>query len=467
MGQVESGSLWLKARAAGLSARFLQNSDAQVQLSRLEGGSAIGGRLQDLEGRSVLVAAESQLAAALVLLELDGVARRLVLCPPDLSRESIPAIVEGARIDTILSDRDEVVFGELCGVPVIRCGTSVEEAQVKRDTSFVTEWVLFTSGTTGRPKMAVHTLSGLTRAIKPKSTPATSSVWATFYDIRRYGGLQIFLRAMLGNCSFLLSSAGETLEHHLARLADHGVSHISGTPSHWRRVLMSPSARIIDPAYVRLSGEIADQGVLDALRMLYPKAGIVHAYASTEAGVGFEVDDGEEGFPARFVGRSGADVEMKVEAGSLRVRSNRVALCYLDGATHVVEADGFVDTGDLVERRGDRYYFMGRKDGAINVGGQKVCPEEVEAVINRHPQVLMSLVRAKRNPILGSVVVADAVLNEASHRENRSGASWAELAQEVRALCAQSLARHKVPALIRFVPSLPMTAGGKLARHNA
>ncbi len=75
----------------------------------------------------------------------------------------------------------------------------------------------------------------------------------------------------------------------------------------------------------------------------------------------------------------------------------------------IAEADGFVDTGDMVELRGDRYYFVGRRDGIINVGGLKVHPEEVEAVINRHPGVRMSLVKARKSPITGAVVVADVV----------------------------------------------------------
>ena len=73
--------------------------------------------------------------------------------------------------------------------------------------------------------------------------------------------------------------------------------------------------------------------------------------------------------------------------------------------------EGFVDTGDALELRGDRYYFVGRRDGIINVGGLKVHPEEVEAVINRHPRVRMSLVRTRKNPITGALVVADVVLN--------------------------------------------------------
>ncbi len=464
----ETRSLWTMARAAGLNGRFLGSPSVDVTLCSLDAGSSIDGDLSVLKGRSVLVATDGQLAAAVALLELDGLVRRLVLCPPDLPTESIPAIMEGADIDAIVSDREEGFFPGNRNLTVLRCGTVIEKPDLQRDAPFETEWVLFTSGTTGLPKMAVHRLFGLTGAINRSGAGTPSSVWGTFYDMRRYGGLQIFLRALLGNSSFLLSSAAEALSDHLERLAEYRVTHLSGTPSHWRRVLMNASAHKIAPSYVRLSGEIADQGILDGLRALYPEARIAHAYASTEAGVGFEVNDGQEGFPASFIGQSGGGVEFKVEDGSLRVRSHRAALRYLSAtACRIEKDDGFIDTGDLVELRGGRYHFIGRKDGVINVGGQKVHPEEVEAVINRHPRVRMSLVRARKNSIIGSVVVADIVPEEV-FRENGAGeASWGDLENEVRNICAHHLARYKVPALIRFVSSLAMTSGGKLARPNA
>ena len=162
---------------------------------------------------------------------------------------------------------------------------------------------------------------------------------------------------------------------------------------------MSPAARAIAPRYVRLSGEIADQAILDNLRGAYPRAAIAHAFASTEAGVGFEVDDGRAGFPASLIGRADGDVEMKVEDGSLRIRSARTAVALSRASRRsLTDEDGFVDTGDMVELRGDRYYFVGRRGGIINVGGLKVHPEEVEAVINRHPDVQMSLVRGAPQP---------------------------------------------------------------------
>jgi acyl-CoA synthetase (AMP-forming)/AMP-acid ligase II len=291
-------------------------------------------------------------------------------------------------------------------------------------------------------------------------------VWGTFYDIRRYGGLQIFLRAVMGRGSLVLSSAAEPPADHLMRLGEHAVTHLSGTPSHWRRALMSPEAHRIAPHYIRLSGEIADQPILKTLRSFYPKAAIGHAFASTEAGVGFEVNDGLAGFPAVMLGRH-AGVEMRVCNDSLQIRSNRAASRYLDGEDGVLADDeGFVDTGDIVELRGDRYYFLGRRNGVINVGGLKVYPEEVEAVINRHPAVRMSVVRSRRNPITGSLVSADVMLKEAPEADGADGRT-AAIRIEILEICRQSLAPHKIPATVRWVPSLEVAAAGKLVRQHA
>src|ERR1700742_1303391 len=176
---------------------------------------------------------------------------------------------------------------------------------------------MLTSGTSGVPKIVGHTLEALTGAIVADGPARSAAVWATFYDIRRYGGLQIFLRAIIGGGSMVLSSPHEALADHVARLQARGVTHISGTPSHWRKLLMSGSTSQFFPRYVRLSGEIADLAVLDGLSAAFPGASIGHAYASTEAGVGFAVNDGREGFPADMIGVSRDGVEMKVVDGCL------------------------------------------------------------------------------------------------------------------------------------------------------
>ena len=439
-----------------LSDRWLWGRDEALALAEIAHGSCLGGHLEQLAGRSVLLRTGDPLFAALALIELDGVARRIVLCPPDLTDADLPLAAETAGVDAVVFDG---------ALPALRLTDALFVAMRLPLTplgnppvaAFATEWVMFTSGTSGVPKMVIHRLAGLTGAIKPAATGDAPPVWGTFYDIRRYGGLQILLRALLGEGSLVIAGPREPIADFLQRLGHCGVTHLTGTPSHWRQALLRPAARAIAPAYVRLSGEIADQAVLDSLKEFFPGVPIGHAYASTEAGVGFEVNDGLEGFPAAFLGCVG-DVELRVEDGSLRVRSARTAGAYVgDAAGPLVGDDGFVDTGDMVELRGDRYHFVGRRNGVINVGGLKVHPEEVEAVINRHPAVRMSLVRGRRNPITGAIVVAEVVLHA-------TGETNGTIKDEIMAACRRDLSPFKTPASLRFVPALAMTAGGKLER---
>jgi acyl-coenzyme A synthetase/AMP-(fatty) acid ligase len=131
----------------------------------------------------------------------------------------------------------------------------------------------------------------------------------------------------------------------------------------------------------------------------------------------------------------------------------------------LLDADGFVDTGDVVEAQGDRFHFVGRRGGIINVGGLKIHPEEVEAVINRHPGVRMSLVTGRKNPIMGTIVTADVVLAAEDSTLNPGAVETTK--SEILAACRSSLAAHKVPASIRFTSSLAVTPSGKLGRRNA
>ena len=129
-----------------------------------------------------------------------------------------------------------------------------------------------------------------------------------------------------------------------------------------------------------------------------------------------------------------------------------------DDAPALVDADGFVDTGDMIEVRGDRCYFVGRRGGVINVGGAKVHPEEVEAVLN-------SLAVGAGEPGLRQ--------GQPDHR--RAGRRRCRAADPTRRAAklerdssrrARRLPAHMAPARIRFVADLPMTDAGKLSRHG-
>jgi acyl-coenzyme A synthetase/AMP-(fatty) acid ligase len=438
--------------------RTISDSRHDLPLGASFQDTCISGGAQQLSGRSILLAASEQLLSALAMIEIDGVASRMLLCPPDVNPDHVTQLIEQAEIDTIVTDQPqrwaEAAVATVLGVHF------PQPSSARLKTELATQWLMLTSGTSGVPKIVSHTLDGLCGAIQADgATHGEAPVWSTFYDIRRYGGLQILLRAVIGGGSMVLSDPHEPLTNYIARLVVRGVTHISGTPSHWRKLLMSGAVSRFSPCYIRLSGEIADQAVLDGLAQTFPNASIGHAYASTEAGVGFAVTDGREGFPASLIGQARSGIEMKVVDGSLHIRSKRAALGYVGrSAAPLTDTNGFVDTGDVVELRGDRYYFVGRRGGIINIGGLKVHPEEIEAVINRHRAVRMSRAKSRRSPIMGSIVVADVVLTaDGNGFEDK-------IRDEILRECRNCLASHKVPAVISFVKTLDLTPAGKIVR---
>jgi acyl-CoA synthetase (AMP-forming)/AMP-acid ligase II len=457
MPSIETASLIDFIRRRDVPGADVAAADRAIRPADFLAHTALAGFRDDLAGRSVILATGDHLKTAAALIELDGLARRFVLCPPELDEERLRLIADIVEADAIVYDGDS-------GPPPLSFGISapcrlpLEPSPPRRAERIASEWALLTSGTTGAPKLALHNLATLTSAFVG-TTGDEAPNWATFYDIRRYGGLQIFLRAVVGGSALTLTSPQEALDDFLARLARRSVERISGTPSHWRRVLMSSAGQNFQPPYVRLSGEISDAAVLTGLRKRFPGSRIGHAYASTEAGVAFEVTDERPGFPESYLGeRKG--VVMKIEDGSLRIKSPGSALTYIGrNAPPLRDEQGFIDTGDMVEIRGDRCYFVGRRGGVINVGGAKVHPEEVEAVINLHERVTMSLVRARANPITGALVVADVVLDGGAAKEDA-------IREDILASCRARLAPYKVPAMIRFVPKLATTVGGKLARSG-
>lgn len=460
----ERRSLLQLTLAPGTAGRTLSDDAHRVALDDLRGGISLEGPLSALRGRSVLIACEGQLTFTLAALALDGVARRIFLCLPDLADEHLPGVMADGEVDAVVTDGTGPQPKPSPGLVTMRCASRIlpgSDGNAAVDRSVETEWVMFTSGTTGRPKMVVHTLASLAGPLEDGVAVAPGTVWSTFYDVRRYGGQQVLFRCLLGGGSMVMSSVGESVGDFLARAGAAGITHISGTPSHWRRALMSGVFNRIAPRYVRVSGEVADQAILDNLRQAYGVE-VAHAFASTEAGLAFDVRDGFAGFPVAYVGAPNAKAEMKIQDGTLRVRSTRMASRYLGARPQLGDSEHFIDTGDMIEQRGDRYYFVGRREGVINVGGQKVFPEEVEAVINRHPAVHMSRVWARKNPITGAVVAADIVMRG----EAGGQAGFVAARDSILQACRDGLPAHKVPVSLRAVPALSMAASGKLMRRT-
>jgi acyl-CoA synthetase (AMP-forming)/AMP-acid ligase II len=415
-------------------------------------------------GKTILLALEDPLLTAIALVELDGRARCLVITPPELPTEGVFAVGATAGADLVLSDR---------GISECRSGPSLRVVQAclragghPREPVADTEWVLLTSGTSGAIKLVQHDLASLTQSTRSNKHLGAGIRWGTLYDLTRFAGLQVFLQAVLGGAGLILSRTDHGLTDRLAILSDRGVTHLSATPSLWRRVLMSPFAHRLALRQITLGGEIADQAVLDRLRSAFPRARITHIYASTEAGVGFSVNDGRAGFPIELIHTPPSGVQLRVSDGRLWVRSARAARRYIAHDQALTNVDGFIDTGDAVEFRNGRYYFLGRASGVINVGGMKVRPEEVECIINAAPDVHESRVYARKNPFTGHVVVADVVLRNERGEVSRS-AREADARERILSLCREQLLPHMVPAVIRFVGAVKVGAAGKVGRRDA
>src|SRR5271169_4389721 len=109
MQRISRTSLWNSlSELRDLSDCEICGADTIVDLARIACGPALGGHAEELRGKSVLIATKDQLTAALALIELDGLARRIVLCPTDFPREHLPFIIESAVVETIVSDQAEL-----------------------------------------------------------------------------------------------------------------------------------------------------------------------------------------------------------------------------------------------------------------------------------------------------------------------------------------------------------------------
>jgi acyl-CoA synthetase (AMP-forming)/AMP-acid ligase II len=335
---------------------------------------------------------------------------------------------------------------------------SVALAPHRRAEVVETGWRLTTSGTTGLPKVVPHTLRSLARTVVrlPADPPP---IWGMLYDPTRFAGLQVVLQALIGGGRLVLGDTHAALGEQVDTLARHGVTHLSATPTLWRRLLMAPGRERLRLRQATLGGEIADQGTLKALRAAFPGARVTHIYASTEAGVGFSVTDGLAGFPAAYLDAAPGGVRVRVADGMLWVRPPVTALAPGGAAGIEVDGEGYVRTGDLVRVEDGRVLFLGRENGLINVGGVKVYPEAVEAVIATVPGVALSQVSAKRSPVTGALVVAAVQLEPGAD----PGAARAAIA----AACAERLGREATPAIIRFVEGFATNAAGKLVRVAA
>ncbi len=302
---------------------------------------------------------------------------------------------------------------------------------------------LQTSGTTGTPKLVRHTIDQLLRKIPPTNTADTEERWLLTYHPSSYAGLQVILTAWVRN-AVLISQTENTFSRLANGFIQGAATHVSGTPSFWRGLLLereiqSAAAQL---KQITLGGEAVDPSTLNRLQAQFPNARIIHIYASTEAGVGFSVRDGQAGFPAQWLATGIDGTDLKIESDELWIRT---------------PGSPWLATGDWVAQEGERILFRGRHDGTINVGGTKVAPERVEACLLQHPSVGDIRVFAKKNPITGAIVAAEVI--PSVDEEERT------LIHSIQDFAAEHLPRPEIPRSIHIVRDIDINANGKKKRN--
>ena len=328
-------------------------------------------------------------------------------------------------------------------VPVIDNITSDSLIQnlLKNETWTLT---LYTSGTTGRPKKVYHTLKTLTRTVK-RSPKLADKVWALAYNPTHYAGLQVFLQALC-NLNPMVYLFGQPVHRVPEILKEHRVTNLSATPSYYKMFL--PLADVNETMErITFGGERMDETLLPDVKRVFPNAEIRNIYASTEAGALF-ITDGDEFSVAPAL----KDKVKILDTGELLLHAS-----LLGGGVPLQDGEWF-STGDLVKSVDENCFrFVSRKTEMINVGGYKVNPNEVEAVIRQVDGVADVLVSGKANRLLGHVLLAHVVKQQQDIED-------VSLKENILNHLAKKLQSWKCPRIIYFVDHLELSRTGKKVR---
>ena len=400
-----------------------------------------------LLGQNCAIISDDRESLALFLPAIDSMSHALFLLPMGANRHE-EDFFQSAKINYVI---------HLSGCQVSHVSKLSNDIVLEEYQS--PTYILATSGTTGVPKLASYCLDALLSTAKNDINRGKDFTWGLTYDINRFAGLQVYLQAISSGSTLVVPSSSATMAELITLFVRESVNALSGTPSFWRKLLMEPNHGKLQIKRITLGGEISNQSVLSALSLRYPSAVVVHIYASTEAGVGFVVKDKKEGFPISFLASDfNLACKLKIVGGNLWIKSANGCSKFLEGRLDIDE-EGFIDTGDMVRVEDERVIFLGRESGSINVGGNKVMPEKVESILEQHPSVVMSKVFSKSNPVLGSLVACEVVIED-----DAKGLGSKDLKRNILSLCREKLEPFEVPALLKVVDSILISPTGKKVR---
>ena len=336
--------------------------------------------------------------------------------------------------------------------------------------------LLYTSGTTGRPKGVV-----IPHRQVAWNAYNTAVCWQlreddcspVFTPLYHAGGLGAFLTTMIVVGGTVVLHASFDAAAVWRSIEEHGCTVVLGVPTIWKLLSEVPEFATVDLSRVRWfisGGAPLPRHLIDVFR----ERGVVlrQGYGLTEVGVNcFTMTDEEAVAKAGSIGRPLMFTEARVvdesgremppgEVGELLFRGPHVSAGYWNNpqaTAEVYDSQGWFHTGDMALRdEGGFFYIAGRSKDMFISGGVNVYPAEIESQLLQHRSVRDAAVIGAADPTWGEVGVAFVVLRE--------GLALNEA--ELSGFLAARLARYKIPKRFIEVPDLPRTPYGKVVKAD-
>ncbi len=314
--------------------------------------------------------------------------------------------------------------------------------------------VLFTSGTSGKPKGAVHDFSKL---LEKFNTARKSMRTINFLLFDHWGGLNTMFHT-LSNGGIVFTLKDRQPESVCTFIEKYKIELLPASPSFLNLMLISEAYKNHDLSSLKLityGTEPMPQTTLERLKKTFPNVKLQQTYGLIELGVLRSKSKSDDSL---WVKIGGEGFETRVVNGLLEIKAESAMLGYLNAPSPFTE-DAWFMTGDQVEVDGEYIKILGRKSEIINVGGEKVYPAEVENVIQELDNVAEVTVFGEKNPIIGNIVCAKVRLLKEEDKK--------QFISRLKIYCRQKLQSFKVPVKLIIDDDLQVGDRYKKKRNNS
>ena len=298
--------------------------------------------------------------------------------------------------------------------------------------------VLFTSGTSGKPKAAVHDFMGLLAKFKEiRSTLRTLN----FLLFDHWGGLNTMFH-VLSNVGVVIATKNRSPENICKLIELYKIELLPASPTFLNLMLLSGAHKKFNLNSLKIISygtEPMPKVTLLRLEKVFPNVKLLQTYGLIELGV---MRSKSEKNDSLWVKVGGNGYETRIIDGMLEIKAKSAMLGYLNAESPFTK-DGWFKTGDSVEVKGEYIKILGRKSEIINVGGDKVYPQEVESTIQEFSNVAEVMVYGEKNPIMGSIVCANVRLVTKEDKKL--------FIHKLKKYCSKTLTKFKVPVKINIV----------------